>query len=159
MTESKRAITGLSPRRSEPDLSRLRRSRRPVIDPAAGETDPAPAQVSDQVDERPAPLVEPPAPTRRPAVTPPPAADAADTVGGPAATQPKSRATIYLDADLRGRSRSAYRATAQREGDSSWSEFIETAIRREVERREAEYNDGRPYEVSAQRLPAGRPLG
>lgn len=145
MTENRRSIEGLSPRRGEQDLSRLRRSNRPQTTERPAATSQTGPSTDQQVDTDSVPT--------------PPAVPAVATPDTPTTAAAKTRATIYLDNELRGRSRTAYRATAQQEGESSWSEFIENAIRREVERREHLYNAGTSYEISTQPLPTGRPLG
>ncbi|WP_223693903.1 ParB family protein [Leifsonia poae] len=65
--------------------------------------------------------------------------------------------TVYLTRELRNRARAAYRATADREGDLSWSDFVAKAVLLEVERREQEHNAGRTYEGSTLPLGAGAP--
>ncbi|WP_052336207.1 ParB family protein [Nocardioides alkalitolerans] len=150
MTENRRSIEGLSPRRGEQDLSRLRRSNRP-------QTTEQPAAAAPSTSQTAGPSTDQQVDTD--SVSTPPAVTAVATPDTPTTAAAKTRATIYLDNELRGRSRTAYRATAQQEGESSWSEFIENAIRREVERREHLYNAGTSYEISTQPLPTGRPLG
>ena len=74
---------------------------------------------------------------------------------------PKSRraqVTFYMDAEFRDRARAAYRATSSIEGDESWSDFIELAVRNEVVRRERLHNEGERYEGSSRRLRPGRKI-
>lgn len=53
--------------------------------------------------------------------------------------------------------RAAYRMTAGPEGDESLSDFIASAVRAEVERREQQYNNGQPFDPArGGRLRAGR---
>ncbi|WP_369828612.1 hypothetical protein [Cryobacterium sp. M91] len=66
--------------------------------------------------------------------------------------------TTYLSAQTRYRARATYRATSHLEGDKSWSDFVERAIKAEVERRELLHNAGEPYEGDSSPLPVGRPL-
>ena len=130
MSESTpRTIGGLAPRpASTPDLSRLQRRNRPEVVP-----------VSEPVPERPSELPTSTAPTRAP-----------DTAAS------TDRITVYIDHDLRLRARTAYRATSHLEGDRTWSDFIERAILREVERREQAHNAGKPYPGTDGPLAPGR---
>ena len=130
MSESTpRTIGGLAPRSaSKPDLSRLQRRNRPEVVPA-----------SEPVPERPSELPKSSAPTR--------ASDTATST---------DRITVYIDHALRLRARTAYRATAHLEGDRTWSDFIEGAILREVERREQTHNAGESYPGSDGPLAPGR---
>ena len=126
-----RAIGGLAPRSaSKPDLSRLQRRNRPEVVPAA-----------DPVPERQNELPTRTAPVR--------ATDAA--------TSP-DRITVYVDHALRLRARTAYRATSHLEGDRTWSDFVERAILREVERREQAHNAGESYPGTDGPLAPGRPV-
>ena len=71
---------------------------------------------------------------------------------------PTEKMTTYIDQETRARAKAAFKATAHLEGDVSFSEFIESAIARELQRREKLYNDGQPYAGDGGRLSAGRPL-
>jgi hypothetical protein len=77
------------------------------------------------------------------------------------ATTKRQRTTItfYLSDSLRNRARSAYRATSFAERDGSWSEMLTKALLAEVERRELEHNDGKPFSASEEPLTPGRPIG
>jgi hypothetical protein len=139
-----RSITGLVPRGATPDFSRLQRRNRVVqesthLDGPDGE--PAPTPVS--------------APTPGVALATPALQTQARAV--PAAGE-RERVTTYLDGRLRSRAREAYRATSHLEGDKSWSDFVERAILAEVQRREAQHNDGRTYTGDQTPLSPGRPL-
>ncbi|MFE4951911.1 hypothetical protein ACFQ9V_17555 [Leifsonia sp. NPDC056665] len=57
---------------------------------------------------------------------------------------------------LRVRARETYRKTAQQAGDRSWADFLETAILREVERRERSFNNGDPFPIIDEQLRPGR---
>jgi hypothetical protein len=72
---------------------------------------------------------------------------------------PRDRVSAYVSADTANRAKNAFRATGHLEGDASFSEFIETAIIRELERREQLHNDGHEYSTDSGKLSAGRPLG
>jgi hypothetical protein len=130
MSESTpRTIGGLTPRSaSKPDLSRLQRRNRPEVIPAP-----------EPVPERPSELPKSSAPTR--------VSDTATST---------DRITVYIDHALRLRARTAYRATAHLEGDRTWSDFIEGAILREVERREQTHNAGESYPGTDGPLAPGR---
>lgn len=130
MTDSiSRTIGGLAPRSaSKPDLSRLQRRNRPEVAPIA-------EPVSERQSEVPAST----APSR-----------ATETAAS------TDRITVYVDHALRLRARTAYRATAHLEGDRTWSDFIEGAILREVERREKAHNAGESYPGSDGPLAPGR---
>ena len=138
-----RRIGGLAPRGPAPDLSILqRKNRRPPVsvtaEPAGVDTPPPAVEaLSDVQDAEPQPIVG----TR-----------------STAAKAGQVRQTIYLGAQLRDRARAAFRATQHAEGDRSWSEFVETAIRAETERREVRHNGGTPYTPDSVPLRPGRPL-
>ena len=123
------------------------------------------------------PTVATPAPAERP--EPPVAPVSAPQTAQKAPTRPKSREqapkavqrpiplaegsptekmSTYIPRSTRDRAKAAFRATGHLEGDGSFSEFIASAIAREVERREQLYNDGQPYAGDGGRLTAGRPL-
>lgn len=132
-----RTIGGLVPRNSQPDLSRLQRRNRPETVSLDEHRDSA---TVSQIPTAPADTAGP--------------AAAAETSTRPA--QSSDRITVYLDHALRNRARTAFRATAHLEGDRTWSDFIERAIRSEVERREAAYNANRPYTGTTEPLAPGR---
>jgi hypothetical protein len=124
-----RTIDGLAPRSaSNPDLSRLQRRNRPDNVPAAEPVSGRSAELSTTV-----------APT--------PASDPATST---------DRITVYIDHALRLRARTAYRVTSHLEGDRTWSDFIERAILREVERREQAHNAGESYPGTNGPLAPGR---
>lgn len=128
MSESTpRTIGGLAPRSaSKPDLSRLQRRNRPEVVPVA---ESAPERASEL-------------PT--------------STTRAPGAAVSTDRITVYIDHALRLRARTAYRATSHLEGDRTWSDFIERAILREVERREQSHNAGESYPGTDGPLAPGR---
>lgn len=160
-----------TPRRQIGGLSSLARMHgdtttdpRPAPAPARGQTAPMPAVTAQDAS---------PAPER------PTAAASASPAAQKASTRPKSRTqapkpvprpipaadgsptekmTTYIDQQTRARAKAAFKATAHLEGDVSFSEFIESAIARELQRREKLYNDGQPYAGDGGRLSAGRPL-
>lgn len=77
-----------------------------------------------------------------------------------APSKPKPKITIYQDAEDTARLRAAYRHTFAESNDRSFSDFVVRILMAEVERIEAEYNGGKPFEgVEPGRLARGRPLG
>ena len=71
---------------------------------------------------------------------------------------PTEKMTIYIPRVIRERAKAAFRATQNLEGDGSFSQFITTAISREIERREQIHNSGEQYRGTGDRLTSGRPL-
>ncbi|MGE3449609.1 MAG: hypothetical protein AB7H92_18735 [Microbacteriaceae bacterium] len=71
---------------------------------------------------------------------------------------PKDQMTTYIARPTRERARATFKATGHLEGDESFSSFVQTAVERELERRERLYNEGKPYAGDGGRLTAGRPL-
>ena len=142
-----RTITGLTPRASVPDLSRLqRRNRADMVDsnqqiqkPQAEGQKPRTRKRSTAERERAKAM---PAPTPR----------------SESSEGSRSAITTYLSQSVRQRARATYRATNHLEGDTSWSDFVETAILAEVERRENEHNGGEHYAGDPAPLSPGRPL-
>ena len=65
--------------------------------------------------------------------------------------------TVYLTKALRARARAAYRATSALESDLTWSDFVETAVRNEVARREAAHNGSRSFGEDEVPLRPGAP--
>lgn len=133
----------------------LKRNRPAVATPAPAETEPAQAAVAAEdpitpTRSIPAAARKAPQPKRttesKPSKTPSTADDA------------KERVTAYMPARLRERAVAAFKATAHLEADDSWSDFLVRSVQTEVERREAQHNNGQPFEGTAKRLPAGRPL-
>lgn len=96
-----------------------------------------------------------------PAAGGPPAADGASNARRARAPGPaKSKVGFYQDPDDTARARAAYDWTRPHEGHRSFSDFIASAIMREVERLEAKHHDGQPWPVlEPGRLPTGKPLG
>ena len=141
-----RTIDGLNRR---PDLSRLQaKNREPLAlrprEIPLGE----PASSALAAEE---------APDLRPAAPPAPAVAAVPVPAPvPVAKQSKVKVGAYLDESLRNRARAAYTATRVLEGDETFSNFVERAIRAELQRREDLHNDGLPYEEETERLPPGR---
>lgn len=144
-TTPNRTIGGLAPRNAagQPDLTRLQRRNRPVA---------APAPASDPEERAPVPRIA----RAEASASPEPAAVTTEPVSEAGHSGSQDRITVYLDHELRGRARTAYRATAHLEGDRTWSDFIERAIRAEVERREHAHNSNRAYSSSVDKLPPGR---
>lgn len=138
-----RRIEGLKPRDTAAPLSRLLKSERTAGSPDSASPAPAPA----------------------PEIVPPDAAEQQR-----AQTKPRSRkkaastssrkpsATFYIPEALQARGRAAYRATANVEGDESYSHMVAKAYEAEVVRRETRYNNGEPFSGGQGPLPAGRPL-
>lgn len=152
-----RKIVGLESRR-QVDLSRLVKDKRTAPAPLAIVETTAPAAPAEEL-----PAVQPAAPSApAPAVKAPKAKAVAKPAPKPRSAaveqveSPKRSTSIYLTDTARSRGTAAFMATSYIEGDSSWSDFVETAILREAERREKIHNAGAPF-VVAHRLSAGRP--
>lgn len=140
---SDRAITGLSPRGSAPDFSRLQRRNRFVV------PEPAVAEKELVGELSPPPAVTPELPASElPAVVP--------SVVSKLAVTERERVTTYLDGRLRARARKAHQATSHLEGDKSWSDLVGRAILAKVARRESTHNNGRPYAGDETPLSPGR---
>lgn len=78
--------------------------------------------------------------------------------GGKSKHAPK--VSFYQDPADTQRMRGAIRVAMAQEGSRGLSDFIHTAVMREVERLEQRYNDGQPFEPAvAGELPQGRPMG
>lgn len=76
------------------------------------------------------------------------------------ATKYRHKVSFYQDPEDTARVRGAILHTMTKEGSRTLSQFIHTAVMREVERLEAKYNDGQPFpQVGARELPQGRPMG
>ncbi len=89
---------------------------------------------------------------------PPPASGG--TSSSPARPRPaKGRVTAGVDADVLERARNAVWQLAGPPAHLTMAELVEQAIRREVERLEAEHNDGAPFPARSAQLRPGRPLG
>ncbi len=135
MTENKRAITGLSPRRA--DMSAFKPTLATPSAQAPGEPtrEPAPARARKRA--------APKAPTGQPA---------------PQADAPKVQINFYIDAETRASARAAYKATGHAEGDDSFSDFVSKAVAAEVQRRQDAYNGGAKFTPDDRKLTPGRPL-
>lgn len=156
-----------TPRRQIGGLSSLARMHgdaktdpRPAPAPApvarAQEASPAPTASERPVTAVSAPVAAQKASTRPKSRTQAP--KAAPRLIPAADGSPTEKMTTYIDQQTRARAKAAFKATAHLEGDGSFSEFIESAIARELQRREKLYNDGQPYAGDGGRLSAGRPL-
>lgn len=76
----------------------------------------------------------------------------------PAASAGK-KSSFYLGPVTRERMRAAYAHAWPREGFTSLSDLVDKAIMAEVERLEAEYNNGEPFPAVGERaIPRGRPI-
>lgn len=102
-----------------------------------------------------------PAPQRP---TPPAAPPAAAPAGGQAQAEGAekkkwpSKTSFYQSPEDGARMRAAFVNTMVPEGLGSLSEFIARAVAREVERLEAEYNEGKPWPaVQPRQVPKGPP--
>lgn len=99
---------------------------------------------------------------------------AADLAAGENVTDPTTRATprgagpgtakskvgFYQNPDDTARARAAYDWTRPYEGHRSFSDFVASALMREVERLEAKHHGGEPWPaVEPGQLPTGKPLG
>lgn len=75
-------------------------------------------------------------------------------------TAGKAKVGFYQDPDDTARARAAYDWTRPHEGHRSFSDFIASAVMREVARLEAKHHDGQPWPaVEPGQLPTGKPLG
>lgn len=70
----------------------------------------------------------------------------------------KEQVAALIDASVRRRARSAFRAAAFYEDVPSFAQLLENALVREIERLERDYNDGEPFEGTARNLAPGRPV-
>lgn len=104
------------------------------------------------------PPAEPAAPTLQPA----PAAPAARAARAPRATSTagKEKTGFYQLPDDTARARAAFTWTRAQEGHRSFSDFVASALMREVDRLERKYNDGVSWPpMEAGEIPTGKPLG
>jgi hypothetical protein len=77
-----------------------------------------------------------------------------DAQGGGRSTRSKLTRSWYIERALWERGRNAVAHTRLIEGEAgSYGELVERALRREVERLEAAFNDGRPFPSAT--LPSG----
>lgn len=130
---------------------RLRKA--PAVDPvlSAGSTSETVQGRGPEVDQRKPAAAQP---ARAPAAVRVPRAERVTSTAG------KAKVGFYQDPDDTARARAAYDWTRPREGHRSFSDFIATAVMREVAQLEAKYHDGQPWPaVEAGRLPTGKPLG
>jgi hypothetical protein len=134
MTEPTRQIGG---------LARLVKANREEVAPSPAPTAPE----LRQTQKKPARAREPKPPKIAPAVAVSSTAD----VG-------KQNVSVSLPADLRNRSRAAFRATQHLEDDESYSDFVSKAIEAEIVRREIAHNGGARYEGGDRALASGRPM-
>jgi hypothetical protein len=74
----------------------------------------------------------------------------------PAGGGVKEQVAALIDADVRRRARSAYRAAAFYEDVPSFARLVENALVREIERLERTYNDGEPFQATTRKLAPGR---
>lgn len=96
-------------------------------------------------------------PAAAPAAAPTPAGDQAN---GESAEKKKwpSKTSFYQSPEDGARMRAAFVNTMVPEGLGSLSEFIARAVAREVERLEAQYNEGKPWPaVQPRQVPKGPP--
>ena len=154
-----RTISGLKPRSSNPDLSRLQRRNRnalteqAVLAPTAQDapTIAGPEAVGEQAhDVEVLPAVTNQQVEAHAAAVPPVSKAESERTG---------RLSTYLTMDTLERARATYRATSHLEHDRTFSDFVERAIYAEILRREAAHNAGERYEADTSRLRPGRPLG
>lgn len=72
----------------------------------------------------------------------------------------KAKVGFYQAPEDTARARAAYDWTRPQEGHRSFSDFIATAVMREVERLEEQYHDGQSWPaLEPGQLPTGKPLG
>jgi len=109
----------------------------------------------------------PEAPKEAPAAAPAAPAPAAQAVTEPQKTAQVAgkpgkppKITIYQHPDDSARMRGAIVAYMRNVGMTNLSKFANEAIMEKVERLEAQYNDGKPFEpVGPGVIPVGRPMG
>lgn len=91
-----------------------------------------------------------------------PTIDAAAVPASPKAPKPKypPKVSFYQDPEDTARVRGALRGVMNQPGAATnMSQFIHRAVMREVERIEAEYNNGKPFPLAqAGDVPRGRPM-
>ncbi|HEY8720900.1 ParB family protein [Pengzhenrongella sp.] len=75
---------------------------------------------------------------------------------GPSGDDVKEQITVAISADVRQRSRAAFREARYREGVRTYADFVGGAIDREIKRIEATYNEGETVPPDAEHLPRGR---
>lgn len=90
--------------------------------------------------------------------------DSADSFAAPSRRTPKppskTKVGFYQAPEDAARARAAYDWTRPHEGHRSFSDFISSAVMREVERLEEKYQDGQPWPaLEPGELPTGKPLG
>lgn len=91
---------------------------------------------------------------------PPPAAATKTTPRGAPATPTKAKVGFYQAPADTARARAAYDWTRTTTRHRSFSDFIATALMREVARLEADHHDGQPWPaLDPGELPTGKPLG
>lgn len=110
-------------------------------------------------------------PAQPPAPAPAPAVDAARTAADtatprtpraprPTSTGGKEKVGFYQRTDDTARARAAFTWTRAQEGHRSFSDFVATALMREVDRLERKYNAGDAWTpMDAGEIPTGKPLG
>lgn len=71
----------------------------------------------------------------------------------------KTKVAYYQDSEQAARIRGAFQATAHLEGHRSFSDFHATVLEQELNRLEAKYNDGKPFQGAPPKSGRlGRPL-
>lgn len=129
------------------------------VDPAPQAVQPSAPPVVEKapvIEEAPKRKVRPSAPESKPVASPVPSEAVVETPK----PKTKPKVSFYQDAASTARARGAMFHTAVHEGARTWSEFLDHAVMREVERLEREYNDGKPFpSMGAGALPQGRPMG
>lgn len=110
-----------------------------------------------------APVEQQPAPVVAPMPTPVPAVELQPEVPSAASTPKKAESatwkkTIAFPVDLWRYAGTVHNATADLEDELYFQEFVWAALRREIERREREYNNGVQFQAPS-RLRRGRRFG
>lgn len=109
----------------------------------------------------PPPAATPPAQAQETAPAPAPAPTPAPAAKENAPKEKKKwppKVSFYQASEDSGRMRAAFVNTMVQEGTSSLSEFIAKAVAKEVERLEAEYNNGEAWpEIQPTQVPKGPP--
>ncbi len=151
MTDARRTLQ--LPTGAAPEPSIMIRSRRPPVEAApAIEAAPAAPTPEPAAVETKRPVAKSAAPKRTTQ-----SKSASQVVPERSAEGSRQKVNFYIDSVIRARAVAAFMATSYQEEDDSWSDFAEKAILAEAERREREYNGGKPFKARGA-VKTGRPL-
>lgn len=126
--------------------------------PAAPAEEQAPAEPEPgTAHERQEPTAQDQAEAKQPTEA---ADDAAQGGAGEGKKKYPHKVSLYQDPELTDRMRGAIMYTMPHEGPRTISEFINRLIEKELQRLEAEYNNGDQFPgIGAKSFPRGRPMG